>query len=97
MSDGDRQRRSERVDPGQQAHVAGNGDPKAISAAPEIATYGVEREPSLPSQLGTWRLVARTYTCRDSPSIEVLAAQASTAGAIATTATCRTVESQAGS
>ena len=69
----------------------------AITAAAEIATYGVERWPSLPSQLGTWRLVASTYTCRDSPSIEVLAAQASTAGAIATTATCRTVESQEGS
>ncbi len=49
--------------------------------------YGVERDPSLPSQLGTWRLVANTYTCRDSPSIDVLAAQVRTTGAIATTPT----------
>ena len=59
--------------------------------------YGVERDPSLPSQLGTWRLVASTYTCRDSPSIDVVAAQVRTTGAIATTPTWSTVDSQPGS
>ncbi len=58
-----------------------------ISAAIRIAMYGVERDPSLPSQLGTWRLVANTYTCLDSPSIEMLTAQVRTTGAIATTPT----------
>ena len=98
MRDGDRERRAERVEAGKQAHVAGHGQAEGHDRrGDDRDVRGRAALPELPKPARHLAVHRQGVTCRESPSIEVVAAQNSTAGAITTTITSSPVESQLGS